>query len=155
MDKILVSACLLGAPVRYDGASKAIEHGLLTQWLQQGRLVPLCPEQAGGLSTPRPPAERVGERVITVQGQDVTPAFLQGAEQALAVCIKHKIRFAVLKENSPSCGSTTAYDGTFQGKLIAGQGVTTERLRQQGIEVVSEMQLAQLAEKLDKKILSR
>ncbi|RJG49450.1 DUF523 domain-containing protein [Motilimonas pumila] len=154
MEKVLVSACLLGAPVRYDGTSKAVQHPLLSRWQQEGRLIALCPEQAGGLSTPRAPAERQGERVITVQGQDVTAAFLRGAQHALSTCLRHNISFAILKENSPSCGVTQAYDGSFQGQLVTGEGVTTALLRQHGIAVFSEQQLERLEQRL-KKILSR
>lgn len=146
--KILISACLLGMPVRYDGQSK----GVVSHWLQglgaEGRLLPFCPEVAGGLPTPRPPAERQGERVITQGGEDVTTEFLRGAQLALALCQREGIRLALLKEGSPSCGSGRIYNGQFTGVSMAGEGCTTALLRRHGIDVFSEDQLAQLAERL-------
>lgn len=146
--KILISACLLGMPVRYDGQSK----GVVSNWLQglgaEGRLLPFCPEVAGGLPTPRPPAERQGERVITQGGEDVTTEFLRGAQLALALCQREGIRLALLKEGSPSCGSGRIYNGQFTGVSMAGEGCTTALLRRHGIDVFSEDQLAQLAERL-------
>lgn len=115
--KILVSACLLGCPVRYDAQSKPVNHPVLQRWHANGWLVPFCPEQAGGLPTPRPAAELQQDgRVMTGEGKDVTAPFLKGAEQALALCQQQKIKYALLKESSPSCGSTNIYDGHFRGK---------------------------------------
>lgn len=146
--KILISACLLGMPVRYDGQSKRV----VSDWLQglgaEGRLLPFCPEVAGGLPTPRPPAERQGERVITQGGEDVTTEFLRGAQLALALCQREGIRLALLKEGSPSCGSGRIYNGQFTGVSMAGEGCTTALLRRHGIDVFSEDKLAQLAERL-------
>jgi uncharacterized protein YbbK (DUF523 family) len=145
MEKLLVSACLLGQPVRYDGQSK----GILSDWLTtlgvEGRTLAFCPEVAGGLPTPRPPAERQGERVITVTGLDVTREFDHGAELALALCLRERIRFALLKEGSPSCGSGRIYNGRFEGVSMAGEGKTTALLRRHDIQVFSEDQLPELA----------
>lgn len=145
MEKLLVSACLLGQPVRYDGQSK----GILSDWLTtlgvEGRTLAFCPEVAGGLPTPRPPAERQGERVITVTGLDVTREFDHGAELALALCLREGIRFALLKEGSPSCGSGRIYNGRFEGVSLPGEGKTAALLRRHGIRVFSEEQLAELA----------
>jgi uncharacterized protein YbbK (DUF523 family) len=145
MEKLLVSACLLGQPVRYDGQSK----GILSDWLTtlgvEGRTLAFCPEVAGGLPTPRPPAERQGERVITVTGLDVTREFDHGAELALALCLREGIRFALLKEGSPSCGSGRIYNGRFEGVSMAGEGKTTALLRRHDIQVFSEDQLPELA----------
>lgn len=145
---VLVSACLLNHPVRYDGQSK----GLLSPWLAeqhaQGWLHSLCPEVAGGLPIPRAPAERQGERVINVTGQDVSAAFERGAQQALALCQANGIRFALLKEGSPSCGSSRIYNGLFNGQCVAGEGVTTALLRRHGIAVFNEHQLVELARAL-------
>ncbi|MFP5423727.1 MAG: DUF523 domain-containing protein [Gammaproteobacteria bacterium] len=151
MQKILVSRCLLGQRVRYDGGA----HGpfnLLERWQQEGRIVPLCPEVAGGLPTPRAPAEIAGGQgakvldgqlpVLTVSGEDVTAAFVDGAEQALALVAQHGIRLALLKARSPSCGNFEAYDGSFSGIKVAGEGVTAAALRRAGVRVFSEEELA-------------
>lgn len=146
--KVLVSACLLGQPVRYDGRSK----GIISDWLQtlgaEGRVLAFCPEVAGGLPTPRPPAERQGERVLTESGLDVTAQFDRGALLALQLCQAQGIRFALLKEGSPSCGSGRIYDGRFEGTSMAGEGKTTALLRRHGIRVFSEDQLPELASAL-------
>lgn len=151
MQKILVSRCLLGQRVRYDGGA----HGpfsLLERWQQEGRIVPLCPEVAGGLPTPRAPAEIAGGQgaqvldgllpVLTVEGEDVTAAFVEGAQQALALVAQYGIRIAVLKARSPSCGNRETYDGSFSGTKVAGEGVTAAALRRAGVQVFSEEELA-------------
>jgi uncharacterized protein YbbK (DUF523 family) len=145
MQKILISSCLLGAKVRYNAEGKMINHPLMKQWFQEGRLVMICPEMAGGLPTPRPPAERIGDKVMANTGIDVTAQFQKGAEAALALCQKHGIRVALLKANSPSCGNMQIYDGSFSGKKIAGQGVTAALLMAHGIRVFNEDQLEELA----------
>ena len=121
MDKLLVSACLLGEPCRYDGRSKADARVLALA--EKYELIPVCPEQLGGLPTPRVPSERSGERVITADGRDVTENYRHGAEAALALCVKNGCGAAVLKEKSPSCGCGRIYDGTFSRHLTAGDGV--------------------------------
>ncbi|MBF8754129.1 DUF523 domain-containing protein [Pseudomonas guariconensis] len=148
--KVLVSACLLGQPVRYDGRDSG-HPDLLQRWQAEGRVVPLCPEVAGGLPTPRPPAEIPGgqgaavldgqAQVVTVTGLDVSEAFLAGARQALALVREHGIRVAVLKAGSPSCGNRLTYDGTFSGVKVPGEGVTTALLRREGVQVFSELEL--------------
>ena len=127
---ILVSACLLGVPCRYDGQSKA--HPLARALCEKHHVVPVCGEIFGGLPTPRPPAEICGQRVVTREGADVTAAYRRGAEAA------------VLKERSPSCGSGAVYDGTFSGTLTAGWGVAAGLLREQGIRVLGESRLEEL-----------
>jgi len=151
-DKILISQCFLGNKVRYDGTGKLLVHPLISQWQQQKRLVSICPEISGGLPVPRDPAEinPLSGQVITEKGINVTPQFTQGADSALTLCLTHNIRFAILKESSPSCGSTFIYDGTFNNKKITGAGITTQRLTQQGIKVFSEDNLAALVLLLDK-----
>jgi len=143
--KLLVSACLLGQPVRYDGKSKAIKE---LAWLEElrtaGQLVVICPEVAGGLETPRAPAEQRGELVITNQGDNVTEAFNEGAQQALSLCKKNNIQYALLKARSPSCGNIEIYDGTFSNNLVPGMGVTARLLEDNGIKVFSELQIAEL-----------
>jgi uncharacterized protein YbbK (DUF523 family) len=146
MNKILISACLLGFPVRYDGNSKPIQHPLISQWRQQGVLVSVCPEISGDLPTPRPAAEiQTDGRVLTQQNHDVSNAFKQGAQQALALCQQHNIKMAILKQSSPSCGSTLIYDGSFSQTKINGEGITCQLLRQHGIAVFDENTLEQAA----------
>ena len=144
MTKVLVSACLLGSEVRWDATSKLIDHPVLRRWIEEGRVVSVCPEMLGGLGTPRPPAEIVnnGSRhVVTNQGNDVTAAFREGARLAADEAAVHGIRIAILKEGSPSCGSSFIYDGTFTKCRIEGEGITAELLRARGIRVFSELEL--------------
>lgn len=142
MEKILVSACLLGEPVRYDGASKTLEHPTWLKWQNQGRFIALCPECAGGLSTPRAPAEQQSHGLIMTQsGDDVTAAFAQGAQLALKLVKQYNIKLAVLKARSPSCGNEQIYDGSFQGRLIDGQGLTAKALMDAGVWVFNEHQI--------------
>lgn len=150
MEKILISACLLGERVRHDGRGASIIGGRLDRWRAEGRLVPICPEVAGGLPVPRPAAELLGgdghgvwaggARVVTIGGRDVTAAFRSGARAALELARRHSIRVAVLKDRSPSCGSSSVYDGAFDGTRIDGAGVTAALLRAEGIRVFSEAQ---------------
>ena len=133
---ILVSACLLGVPCRYDGTGKSDERIVM---LAKSRcLIPVCPEQLGGLSTPRPPAERCGTRVLTRDDRDVTAPFLRGAEETLRLARLFSCRIAILKANSPSCGSGQIYDGRFCGRLVPGDGMTAALLKQDGLTVLSE-----------------
>ena len=143
--KILISACLLGARCRYDGASK--EHPEVLKLAERHTLVPVCPEQLGGLPTPRTPSERQGDAVCTREGKDVTEAYRRGAEEALRLCRMLGCEAAVLKERSPSCGCGEIYDGTFTGTLTAGDGVTAELLKSCGIPVYGESQIDDLLKK--------
>ena len=154
-DKILISRCFLGERVRYNGKITSLSHRLITLWQQQQRFIAICPELSGGLSVPREPAEQqiISGKVITVSGNNVTKQFNTGAQCALTLCQEHNIRFALLKESSPSCGSTTIYDGSFNHKKIAGQGVTTILLEQHGIKVFSEHTIEALANCLDAKLI--
>lgn len=140
--KLLVSACLLGTCCRYDGASKA--HPLAGALAETHELVPVCPEQLGGLPTPRPPAERRGARVVTGAGTDVTEPYRRGAEETLRLCRVLGCEAAVLKERSPSCGCGEVYDGTFSGRLTAGDGVTAALLLDSGVPVYGESQIEEL-----------
>ena len=152
MNKLLVSACLLGDPVRYDGRSKPLHDDGLDRLLAQGRVIRFCPEVAGGLPVPRPAAEIQGgdgaaviagiASVRTREGEDVSDCFIAGAEQAIALCRQHRVAAAVLTEASPSCGSGRIYDGSFTRSSIAASGVTTALLRQHGIAVFNQHQLA-------------
>ena len=137
---ILVSACLLGMPCRYDGTGKR-EAGLEKLREQGHTLIPVCPEVLGGLPIPRPPAERQPDgRVITQKGQDVTNQYRAGAQRALELAQVHGCTLAVLKERSPSCGRGQIYDGTFSHTLISGSGVTAQLLEVHGIPVYGESQ---------------
>lgn len=153
MEKVLVSACLLGAKVRYHGGSAEVADPALRRLAGEGRLVPICPEVDGGLPTPRPPAEirRAGAdqgggvrlRVVTAEGRDVSAPYHLGADSALAQVRREGIRLAILKDGSPSCGSTFVYDGTFTGTRTAGEGLTASRLRAAGVRVFDETQIAE------------
>ncbi len=159
MSRILISACLLGAPVRYDGRGRALTHDLLTLWQAQGRLVPLCPEVAGGLPTPRPateiePGARAEDvldgtaRILTAGGEDVTAPFLQGARLALAAAQAQGCTAALLMEGSPSCGSLIVHSGHHDGRRQPGQGVTAALLRRHGIAVFPPDRIEDLARHL-------
>ena len=139
--RVLVSACLLGVSCRYDGQSKA--YPLVDQLCRRHEVVPVCPEIFGGLPTPRVPAERRGERVVTKTGGDVTAQYRRGAEEAVRLARMLGCTVAVLKERSPSCGSGQVYDGTFTGTLTEGFGVAAQRLADAGIRVIGESQLAE------------
>lgn len=139
---ILVSACLLGVRCRYDGASKPNEAVL--RLMEEHTLIPICPEQLGGLATPRMPAERQGDAVRTQSGTDVTEQYRRGAEEALRLCRLYGCEAAVLKERSPSCGAGVVYDGTFSGTLTAGDGVAAELLTANGIPVYGESETEKL-----------
>ncbi len=134
--KLLVSACLLGTPCRYDGKAKKNE--AVCALAERFELIPVCPEVLGGLPTPRTPSERRGERVVMRDGRDVTAEYRRGAEKALELARREGIAAAVLKERSPSCGSGEIYDGSFTGALTAGDGVTAELLKAESIAVYSE-----------------
>ena len=146
--RILVSACLLGVSCRYDGKSKPHPAVLALQGKHQ--LIPVCGEIFGGLPTPRTPAERVGGRVLTEDGRDVTQEYHRGAEEVLALARRLDCKVALLKERSPSCGTGEIYDGSFTRTLTAGDGVTAELLRASGIAVFGESRLADLAEYLNR-----
>ncbi len=157
--KILISACLGGQPVRYDGRAKTLEHALIEEWREAGLLVSICPEMAGGFATPRLPAEiedglsgadiLAGRaRVLDSAGNDVTKGFVEGAEAALALALETGCAFALLIDGSPSCGSLEIYDGNFSGCKHAGEGVTAALLRANGIAVYSDRQLDDLARAL-------
>lgn len=151
-DKILLSRCFLGENVRYNSEIITFNSPLIKLWQQQKRIIAVCPEVAGGLPVPREPAEQQpnSDQIITMSGINVSKQFIAGANQALALCQLHNIRFAVLKESSPSCGSTLIYNGSFSNKKITGQGVTSILLTQAGIKVFSENNLHELTNLLDR-----
>ena len=134
--RVAISACLLGAPVRYDGGSKPSAE--VQRLAGRVDVVRVCPETASGLPVPRPPAEQVGGRVLLADGRDVTEEFALGAERCAGLVSRPPVSLAVLKAKSPSCGVGLVYDGTYSGRLVAGQGVFAERLEREGICVVTE-----------------
>lgn len=147
MKKILVSACMLGDRVRYDGGHHLIDNPMLKRWHDEGRLIPICPEIAGGLSTPRPPAEtqcKFPILITTSEGNDVTPEFLSGAEKTLEVAKREGVACALMKAKSPSCGNKRIYDGNFSGNLVEGAGVAAAELMRNGVPVFSEKELPEL-----------
>ena len=132
----IVSACLCGEKVRYD--KKANSNEKIIQLVREGKALPVCPETEGGLPVPRQACEIRNNKVINNIGRDKTVNFIKGAEKTLELCKTHKIKKAVLKEKSPSCGTKHIYDGTFTGTLISGQGITAKLLSENGIQVFSE-----------------
>ena len=139
MEKIIVSACLLGLATRYDGKSKpSISEENLKKLSEKYHLIPVCPEIYGGLPTPRVPSERIGERVLMKDGRDVTENYAKGACETLSVCKMFGVKKALLKAKSPSCSKAEVYDGSFTGTLVDGLGVTAELLIKNGIEVFDE-----------------
>ena len=156
--KILISSCLLGEDVRFDGANSSIAFNpkfsfslkeLFMDILCENEIYSFCPEVSGGLGIPRTPAEIVkNEKPFIVKdenGLDVTINFLLGAKKALDVCKEENIKVALLKANSPSCGNIKIYDGTFTNNLIDGQGLTARLLKENGIEIFNETQLKELS----------
>ena len=139
---LLISACLMGVKCRYDGKTKPL--ACLEQLIDEYTLIPVCPEVLGGLPTPRVPAERIGGKVITQDGRDVTANYEQGAQEALRMAQMTGCTTALLKERSPSCGSGTIYDGTFSGGLCPGDGVCGALLKKNGINVLGESRVAEL-----------
>ncbi len=132
----IVSACLAGMDCRWDGGSRPCPRVIAL--VKQGRAIPVCPEQLGGLPTPRSPAEQRGERIVTKTGEDVTALFRKGAEEALRIALLAGCDGAILKARSPSCGSGKVYDGTFSRRLVDGDGVFACLLKKNGIEVIAE-----------------
>ena len=143
-EPLLISRCLCGEPCRYDGIAKWLPAEVTAALAARFELIPVCPECVGGLPTPRPSAERQGDRVVNTAGVDVTAQYKAGAEAALVLCREHGCTRALLKANSPSCGRGRIYDGTFTRTLTRGNGVTAERLLDHGIAVYTEEEIAEL-----------
>ncbi|MBF0286327.1 MAG: DUF523 domain-containing protein [SAR324 cluster bacterium] len=151
LEKILVSSCLLGQKVRYNGTDKKIGDNRLDKWLQEGRVIPFCPEVAAALPVPRAPAEISGgdgnqvhdgtAEVIDADMQNVSKYFVEGAKLAFAEAKRAEVKVALLKADSPSCGNKDIHDGTFSGKKIVGSGVTAALLEKKGIPVFNENEL--------------
>ena len=150
MKKILVSECLYGGRiVRYDAGDVSERNPIFLKWKEEGRLVPICPEVFGGLPIPRPDSQRVGDRVKTGAGKDVTAEYTKGAEEVLRLAKEHEIAFAIMKQDSPSCGSKFIYDGTFTDTKKEGQGLAVEYLRNAGYKVFAEEDIAEAAALLE------
>jgi uncharacterized protein YbbK (DUF523 family) len=132
----IVSACLAGIKCKYDGKASPCQK--VMELVKQGKAIPICPEQLGGLSTPRTPAEQKGNKVITKDGEDVTKQFNKGAQETLKIARLKSCTEAILKSNSPSCGCGKIYDGTFSGRLVDGDGITTKLLKKNKIKVITE-----------------
>jgi uncharacterized protein YbbK (DUF523 family) len=154
-EKVLVSACLLGSPVRYNGSARLSHHAVLQRWQLEGRVIPLCPEVAVGFPTPRPAAELDGTadgaavlageaRVVEKGGRDVSDLYREAAGIALDEAVANGCRFALLTDGSPSCGSSFVYDGSFSGRRVTGRGTTTALLQKHGVRVFSEAEIDRL-----------
>ncbi|MEA3313902.1 MAG: DUF523 domain-containing protein [Caldisericota bacterium] len=144
---ILVSACLLGLNTRHDGKNSVSKGVLVLK--DKYLMIPVCPEQLGGLPTPRMAAEiQSNRKVLKENGEDTTEIFLNGAKEVLELAKLYKIKFALLKDGSPSCGSHSVYDGTFIGTKIKGEGITTELLKKNGIKVFSEDDIEELTDEI-------
>ena len=135
----VVSACLAGFKCRWDG--KAYPCQKIIKLVKEGKAIPVCPEQLGGLTTPRIPAEQKGNKVFDKNGKDLTKAFLKGAQEVLRIAQSNNCKEAILKSKSPSCGSGKVYDGTFSGKLIKGDGICAGLLKKNGVKVFTEEEI--------------
>lgn len=141
MKKLLISACLIGRDCKYSGGNNMLPESVLERLRGEYELFPVCPESDGGLSTPRDPSERIGDKVLSCAGRDVTAEFVKGAEIALKTALDNGCTLALMKAHSPSCGKGMIYDGTFSGTLVPGDGVAAELLMKHGIEVISEEEI--------------
>lgn len=142
MKNIIVSACLLGIGCRYDGKEKKVEEVL--ELTKKYNLIPICPEQLGGLSTPRIPCELVGNKAINKNGVDCTKEYEKGAYEALKIAKIYNSNIAILKEKSPSCGCKEIYDGTFTKTLITKKGITAKLFDENEIKVIGESDIDKL-----------
>ena len=140
--RVLVSACLLGCKCRYDGRGN-LDSAVASEAAKRG-WIPICPEILGGLTTPRVPAERLGDKIVGKDGSDVTNAFHRGAAETARIAKLYGAKYAVLKERSPSCGPGIIYDGTFTGARVPGDGATVEALKALNIRIFGESRLNEL-----------
>jgi len=140
----LISACLIGAKCKYSGGDNRLPEKTLDALRRRYRLLPVCPEMAGGLGVPREPSERKGERVVSRSGRDVTAAYRQGANVACALGERFVCSTALLKERSPSCGCGRIYDGSFSRTLVEGNGIAAEALLANGVDVLGESEIHKL-----------
>ncbi len=142
MENILISACLIGVPCRYDGESRSYPE--LEKLKEKYNLIPICPEVLGGLPVPRTASERQGEKVVNAKGEDVTENYKKGATASYELAQKYNCKIAVMKEKSPACATHMIYDGSFSRKLVFGLGVCAEHLKKKGLTVISEDEAAKL-----------
>jgi len=136
---IIVSACLAGINCRWDGEARP--NPKIIEMIKDGKAIPVCPEQLGGLPTPRTPSEQRGDKVFAKDGNDVTVQFRKGAEEILKIAKMINCNQAIFKSKSPSCGCGKIYDGSFFGKLIDGDGVTAKLLKENNIKVITEEEI--------------
>ncbi|MBA2710938.1 MAG: DUF523 domain-containing protein [Tatlockia sp.] len=151
IEKVLISGCLVGLKVRYHGGDALCNSQVIDRWTKEDRIVSICPEVSAGLTIPRPSSEithgtandvlKGKATVFTNTGIDITDAFIKGAFKALSLAKKFNIKIAILKKDSPSCGNTTVFDGSFTGKIVSGSGVTAQLLNDNGIRVFNELEL--------------
>lgn len=134
-ERIIISACLAGVNCKYNGGNNEVEK--ITRFINEHNVILVCPEQMGGMPTPRCPAELKSDKVITKRGKDVTENYVKGAKEVLKIAKRYKVKKAVLKARSPSCGKGLIYDGSFTNQLKKGNGITAQLLIDNGIEVVS------------------
>ena len=132
--RVLVSACLLGYNCKYNGKNNL--NSKIVELLKTHEVIPVCPEMFGGLSCPRIPCEKVGDRILDKEGNDCTKQFIKGAEEALNIAKEKQVDFVILQKRSPSCGNSVIYDGTFKGNLIAGNGVFAQKLQSLNIPIM-------------------
>ena len=141
---LLISGCLLGLCCRYDGACRPLPDNALHALQEKFHLIPACPEQLGGLASPREPSERRGGRYYSRSGEDVTAQYLRGAAETWKLAKLFDCPAAVMKERSPSCGFGKIYDGSFSGVLIPGNGAAAELLARRGVRVYGESRIQEL-----------
>ena len=142
MDKIIVSSCILGNNTKYNGGNNY--NPLVERLKGKYIIIPICPEVMGGLGIPRIPSERINDRVINKNGDDVTNNYLLGLDKVLKLIENEEIKYAVLKDGSPSCGSKYIYDGTFTDNKIYGMGITAEGLSKLGIKIITEKEIEEI-----------
>jgi uncharacterized protein YbbK (DUF523 family) len=145
MEKLLISSCLIGNNTKYNGKNNYIKE--IEQLKLKYELIPICPEVLGGLSIPRDPSEINNDKVISINGKDVTKEFNIGANKALNIALLNNIKYALLKDGSPSCGNTYIYDGTFKNNKIDGIGITTKLLKSRNIKIYNENNINELLKK--------
>lgn len=143
--KCIVSACLLGKNCKYNGGNNY--NAELVEFCEKKDCIAICPEELGGLASPREPAEIVGKRVLSKTGRDLTQNFHMGAEKSLNIARENKVGLAILKSKSPSCGCGEVYDGSFNKKLRKGNGLTAEIFLQNGISVFNENDISLIGKK--------
>jgi len=136
---IIVSACLAGINCRYDGKNNS--HQKIIKLVKEGNAIPVCPEQLGGLPTPRIPAEIIGNKVFNINGEDVTECFLNGALETLKIAKLVNCQKAIFKSNSPSCGFGKIYNGSFSGKLTDSNGICAQILKENNIKIITENEI--------------